>query len=401
MSTRSLVYWIALVGGAELGLRGYLADDLRLFHVGAWLFAAMLAGTAWHLRSRAPIRAAIAGVTALLSALLSVLAWAGVPADTPNPLVDFWEQHGIDRRVLSTIVERGPVTLFGQEIPLDAEGFRRDVRAPRPQRAFRIVALGGSTTFGATQTKQEHPWPALLQQRIDALDCAMPVKVVNAGRIGRALGGSIQDFDRELRLLRPDLVIYYPAPQDIAGLMDEVREDVTPEAAVPARASALLRRLEQSWREHGVERRFRAAVRAEPPPLDLDAVRVTSTYRRFLLQMRRKGIEVALATGSLAVNGDTPEARIRLHDRIDPRTRRMVLANRFHARFVRGLAASYRARLIDTRPGLDGEGALFIDLFHLTEAGRERLADNILAGLLPLLGADPPGCTPHATAGGV
>lgn len=391
MSTWSLAYWIALVGGAELALRGHLADDPRLFHAGAWLFALVLAGTAWR---RGGKRGFALGCVGLLAAGLSALAWLDLPAEAPNPWLDFWKERETDRNALTTIVERGSLHLFGQEIELDQRGQRRVPRRTTPPSTFRIVALGGSTTFGETRSEEERTWPEWLQQRIDALACATPVQVVNAGRVGRALGGTLSNFAREIKPLRPDLIVFYPAPQDIAGLMEEIQVDVTPSASVPSRASALLRRLEQSWRGRGVAGRFRAAIREEPEDLDLEGVSLTPTYRHFLVDMRRRGIDVALATASLAVNGDTPEAEIRLHEALETRTRRIVLANRFHARFARALGASYRALIVDTRPGLDGGGEpFFLDLFHLTDEGRRRLADNVFEELRPRLSRAEPGCT--------
>jgi phospholipase/lecithinase/hemolysin len=41
--------------------------------------------------------------------------------------------------------------------------------------------------------------------------------------------------------------------------------------------------------------------------------------------------------------------------------------------------------LVDTRPALDGRPDYFIDLVHLTQEGRQRLAETILAGIAPCL----------------
>lgn len=398
MSTRSLVYWIALVGSAEVALRGHLNDDARLFHAGAWVLAALLAGTAWRLGGA---RGGAVGAAAVLPALLSLLAWAGVPAAPANPWLDFWEAHRYERRVLTTVVSHGPVRMFGQEIPLDHRGYRatRDART-RPD-AFRIVALGGSTTFGATRNPEERPWPDHLQRLIDdELECDTPVEVRNAGRLGRALGAAVKGFDQELRPLRPDLILFYPSPQDIAELMSEISADVTPAAAVPPRASSLLRALEAWWKERGVSHRFREAVEGDPPSLELGELPVASTYRRFLLETKRRGIDVALLTGSLAVSGASSDRALREQEAIETRARRIVLANRFHGLLIRGLGASYGAMVVDTQPGLDGGGAeAFLDLFHLTEEGRERLARNVLEGILPVLARSEPGCRPLAQPG--
>ncbi len=66
------------------------------------------------------------------------------------------------------------------------------------------------------------------------------------------------------------------------------------------------------------------------------------------------------------------------------------------ARLVRQLGAAFRATIVDTHDGLDGAGGTaFLDLFHLTRSGRERLAGNLLEGLRAKLARQPRlGCPP-------
>ena len=96
------------------------------------------------------------------------------------------------------------------------------------------------------------------------------------------------------------------------------------------------------------------------------------------------------------MNVDSPESEIRRYEAHDPRTRHAVLANRLQDRLVRQLGAAFRATIVDTHDGLDGAGGTaFLDLFHLTRAGRERLAGNLLEGLRAKLARQPRlGCPP-------
>jgi lysophospholipase L1-like esterase len=52
-------------------------------------------------------------------------------------------------------------------------------------------------------------------------------------------------------------------------------------------------------------------------------------------------------------------------------------ANALHAKLVNQLGESNQLILIDTRPALDGQHEKFIDLVHLTQAGRQSLAEAI------------------------
>lgn len=388
MSTRDLVWWVALVGGAEAALRGYLAGQAALFHAGAWLVFAAVATSAW--RARGVRRAVLAGVAGA-PVLLSALAWLGIPAPEHNPWAAFWREHAAEREVLQGGAPGDAALLFGTRIALDAHGFREEPSPPRG--AFRIVAIGGSTTFGATRSEDELPWPAVLEREIAALDCATPVSVRNAGRPGRGLASAVRRFETDIAPLDPDLVIVYPAPADLASLSRQFDEAVPAVPPPPQRASELLWRVESTWRDRDAKHRFGAALAAKPPPLDLEEIPLARAYRRLLLETRRRGIDVALSTAGLAVDEGSPDAEIRGHEALESRTRRIVLSNRLHDRLVRGIGATYRAILLDAGGRIDGSGEeAFLDLFHPSQAGRERLAAAMLEGLRSRLAATRPGC---------
>jgi hypothetical protein len=73
MSTASLLRWIALVAGAELAARGYLADSIALCHAGAALVALALAALLRQTRARRP-GIALGGALLALTAVDAV--WA-------------------------------------------------------------------------------------------------------------------------------------------------------------------------------------------------------------------------------------------------------------------------------------------------------------------------------------
>src|SRR6185295_14895186 len=61
-------------------------------------------------------------------------------------------------------------------------GFRGREISRDKGNAYRIVALGESTTFGATLRAEDKPWPELLEDLIrDRLKPGRPVEVINAG----------------------------------------------------------------------------------------------------------------------------------------------------------------------------------------------------------------------------
>lgn len=376
MTTRNLLWWLALLGGSELALQGHLGNQAAFLHGGAWLAIAALVSAAWQAQR---LRRIALVVAAGVPFTISLLAALGLPAEPADPLADFWRGHTSDRETLTRVAKEETLTLFGEEVALDRHGFRAQPAAP--DAAYRIVAIGGSSTFGA-RPEDGLPWPALLEQRIATLGCALSVAVFNAGRTGRGIAAAVRGFDSEIAPLRPDLVLVYPGPADVFAVGRAAPAGIGVVVPLPARASSLLRRIELGWRVRDVEDRFRQALMTDPPALETHAIPLATSYRSLLVKTRSRGIDAALATVSLAVNGDSPEFEIRRYEAHDPRTRHAVLANRLHDRLVRQLGAAFRATLVDTHAGLDGAGSdAFLDLFHLTREGRELLAGNLLDGL--------------------
>jgi lysophospholipase L1-like esterase len=391
MTTRSLLWWVALLGGAELALRGHLWNQPALFHAGAWLVVGALGVAGW--RAAGWRRSALFASTGLPMGL-SLLAALGLPTRSEDPLTAFWREHAADRGILTRIATTDSVSLFGTSVALDAHGFRAQ-RAPA-EPVYRIVAIGGSNTFGVPRPEDGPPWPALLEQEIAALGCAVPVAVFNAGRTGRGLAAAVRGFESEILPHDPDLILVYPGPADVFGLAQAAPAGIGAVLPLPERASSLLARLETGWSRRPVAKRYREALAEELPDEAAEGIPLAATYRSLLVKSRSHGIDVALATASLALDVESPESEVRRHEANDPRSRHAVLANRLHDRRVRQVGASFRAIPIDSSPGLDGAGdEAFLDLFHLNRRGRERLARNLLAGLRPKLAREPePACPP-------
>ena len=105
---------------------------------------------------------------------------------------------------------------------------------------------------------------------------------------------------------------------------------------------------------------------------------------------RARNIDLALSNFNLAIDEDSPEEVVRFYERVFPNARSDLFANRLHTLLVRELASEADITFVDATPGLDGEyERYFADLVHFNQAGRERLARNILAGIRGILEADP------------
>ena len=89
-----------------------------------------------------------------------------------------------------------------------------EVEIPKPDGVFRIVALGGSTTYGIS-TSWEDAYPAQLQSRLREEYGYTHVEVVNAGLSGYSSWDTLANFAFRVLELEPDLVIFYEGINDV------------------------------------------------------------------------------------------------------------------------------------------------------------------------------------------
>jgi hypothetical protein len=353
MSTGSLLRWIALVAGAELAVRGHLADRTWTCHAGAALFALALAALAW------PTRAWRAGGIAA-GALLALVA--------------------IDAAVAGFASPAPAATAPAREAVAPAPP--RDPAPVAPGR-FAILVFGGRARSTSA---------ASLERALNGrMTCAQPLAVVEAGGAG-ALGDAAA-LTAAIASVHAALVLVLAESE----LLDDVAAespalDFAAPAAIGPRASPIGVAVESalaSWRS---DRRWRAAL-DEKVALDPRSSRVVARYRALVLASRRAGADVALVIPPLALAPDAPRDAIRAAERDEPRARRWLLASRAHARSLRALAGTYGIRAIDVRPGLEGSGsAAFDSLGQLSDAGRAQLAQTVATALADLLARTPPGC---------
>lgn len=295
-------------------------------------------------------------------------------------------------------------SFFDSPHRIDAQGFRGDdVAEPKGSR-YRIVALGESTTFGATIRADDRPWPEVLETRIAReFACARPVEVVNAGVPGWTLANNLARLDADIWPLHPDLLLSYHGYNGFPYLISELPSlQVGSAPTAPPRPSKLLQRAEQALRVAWFRRRFEAARHVDETVLetDLHATRYAELYRELVFQARHHGVELVLGTFNLAVTPESPEPVLAFYEEMFPDIRARVLANRLHTRLVREIGEAYGVRVVDTSEGLDGayEDA-YIDPMHYTQVGRDRLAAHWLEGIRPIL-AEKAGCRPQRAAAG-
>ena len=89
-----------------------------------------------------------------------------------------------------------------------------EISLPKPEGCFRIVVLGGSTTYGEFINDDRQTFPARLEERLR--DIGYPrVEVINAGVPGYNSWESLSDLQFHALDFEPDLVIPYYGINDV------------------------------------------------------------------------------------------------------------------------------------------------------------------------------------------
>jgi acyl-CoA thioesterase I len=95
-----------------------------------------------------------------------------------------------------------------------------------------IVAVGSSSTSGLWVLNPNATYPGVMQRELATLQPAARIEVVNSGRIGDTIAGSIARFQNDVLAYQPDLVIWQLGTNDVAwgghaqGLDEEIAAGV-------------------------------------------------------------------------------------------------------------------------------------------------------------------------------
>ncbi|MEC9376042.1 MAG: SGNH/GDSL hydrolase family protein [Pseudomonadota bacterium] len=144
----------------------------------------------------------------LYEGLFSVLGKAKPPLDTMKPPGMFYA-HPYSAYAIKPGYKRGDFER------INPDGFRgNDLTNDSSDELYRIVAIGGSTTFGVyVPWDQSYPYHLELElrNRINSKN----IEVVNAGMTGSTSAESLHRLFTQILSLKPDMVIIYHAYNDL------------------------------------------------------------------------------------------------------------------------------------------------------------------------------------------
>ncbi len=227
--------------------------------------------------------------------------------------------------------------LLNGRISINSLGFRGPEVAFEKGSAYRIVAMGESTTFGFTINPGEKPWPELLEEMIrERLHPKRPVEVINAGVPANDLCHALLRLPREILPLRPDMIISYHGANGFRWVRDSLPSrfyDTPPEYR--RRPLKLLGDCEYRLRVLFFKRR----VLAQHTPSAIRVIDPLKTpyaehYRHFIEAVQTNRIRLVLANFSMAVNGRSDRDVVAFYRPGYPSAYWQIRANEVHSRIV-------------------------------------------------------------------
>lgn len=278
-----------------------------------------------------------------------------------------------------------------QTFKINRLGFRGpEFEGPKPAGTIRVICVGASTTFGHSAPSDATTWPRLLEGKLREALPGQTIQVINAGVPGYTTFHNLPNLGLRLLPLEPDVVVFYQGVNDLAQNAKLARDPTGYRIVRPKRTShgvltkakessllyLVLRNQIQAWRRKHVPRP--EGLKSE---LDPAAPRSYERNLRGMITLTKEaGATPVLVTfASRYVAEPTPEQEQAAW--VDMHLASLDYAGLFagHKRYnevVRTLAKRYQAPLAEGEV-LSGRQEMFTDSVHLTEPGRQGLAEIV------------------------
>lgn len=284
------------------------------------------------------------------------------------------------------------------QVHINALGFRGpEIAVPKPAGTFRVVCLGGSTTFDVLATSDEAAWPGRLEKILRAKHPR--VEVVNAGLGGYATDHSLMpEYWSNVEKVEPDVVVVYHATNDIAQSAQRLNVAHVSSAAAPTPPSLATRALKGLTDWSLLAYKVWLAIDTLLPPPEKEGKgtslpqgeidRFERNMREIVRRSKAKGAKVALATFALRWRADQPlETQRKLAEgafNIYPGLSLEGINDAFrreNAVIVR-LAKEEDCILIPAADALSGEPSYYLEnIMHFAPPGSQRMAEVVADSL--------------------
>lgn len=218
-----------------------------------------------------------------------------------------------------------------------------------------------------------------------------PVEVINAGVPAYTIENNLYRLPDQMLPLKPDMIICY---HGINGfhLLDEALPQMSDDnpPLFFKRPLNLLANSEYRLRIIRFNRaRGQKLALHTPDFANLMDTKYARAYRQLIQISQTNQIRLVLGNFSMAVNRRSDPDLIAFYRETFPEVHWQIKANAALSQLVSQIAHDCpEVCLVNTNPSLDGEHTKFTDLVHLTQEGRQQLAETFFAGIKPLLERD-------------
>jgi lysophospholipase L1-like esterase len=274
-----------------------------------------------------------------------------------------------------------------------------EFETPKPPGVFRIVALGGSSTF-SYQTDDDQIWTRRLEEKLRAR-FGDSIEVVNAGVPGYSAFESKINYVYRIRDLGPDVVLVYHAWNDMKFFRRiEEGEEFRGPPFHPRPIRDFLRRFQLVWRARSL---FYLPEDGLPPReegwLEVGSAKAAvipgggrahrwerANYEDLALLADSDGVlPVFVSQAGLLTEGnlDDPEVRRRVYTEYQGLDYPEILRQwKAIAAIQREAAERHGGLFVDAYAAVPHTTGNFRDHVHLTPAGNEAVAEAIFTGLV-------------------
>lgn len=263
-------------------------------------------------------------------------------------------------------------------------------------KAFRILAIGESTTQGVPLDAEYLPWPRVLEQLIGShLACSKPVEILNGGVAGYTIRDNNLRMASHLATFDPDVILSlhgansYPLLfNSQSGSSPITGNSIKLPPRISERPSYLIRQLEFRW----LTREFyRTTVNWSASDKDILKTDLALEYGKLAKTVSENNKKMFFLTYNLAINESSPEEAVLFYKQGFPLADAAITMNNIQTKIMRTVGEQYGVSVIDTSKGLNGTYDLdnFIDLVHFTKKGDRIMAKNVFDGLVPYLMTEP------------
>jgi len=283
------------------------------------------------------------------------------------------------------------------EVTINSYGFRgKEFSETKAPGTYRIVALGGSTTYGIG-LEEDGTYPYFLEEILQERLGTDKIEVINAGLVSATTAESLSRFLLKVVPLDPDMVIFYEGYNDLPPRMfkdytgDYYHFRKIPYYKPPFLSRFLLYRIAVSGFKASLHYpnttllshtwKFENLPAEESGRIENFNKTSSAIYKRNLSYIidvaKARGIPIVLST--FAIDDDAPDWNEHMPEAL------WAEGIGQNNAAVRELAEEYDTPLIEYYEyGLENKD-LFLDSIHMTSEGNEKMANFFADTLAPII----------------